>query len=141
MIFFNNGQTMVVASAANHRLFFYTFSNQSEYTMTSKILLNYTLPHGLYRANDSLFDAISWANPSLYAYSSHITVDHCNRRWLTLFNYGIRIYDERGIQQGGWLLGGGYFDTLRLDNYVVILSNLDHSKITRINPQLQCDDN
>ncbi|CAF1553457.1 unnamed protein product, partial [Adineta steineri] len=140
-------------------------TNNTNYTMISTISLNYQTPHGLHRVNDSFFYVVSWDNPSLYAYNynettsnwtetlfvnatinstiygAHMTIDDCNRRWFTMYNYGIKIYDENGINLGNWYLGAGYFDTLLLDNYTVILSNSANSKVIRIDPQLQCDEN
>ncbi|CAF1406599.1 unnamed protein product [Adineta steineri] len=165
MIFLNDGQIMVVASATNQRLFFFSLTNNTNYTMISTISLNYQTPHGLHRVNDSFFYVVSWDNPSLYAYNynettsnwtetlfvnatinstiygAHMTIDDCNRRWFTMYNYGIKIYDENGINLDNWYLGAGYFDTLLLDNYTVILSNTANSKVIRIDPQLQCDEN
>jgi hypothetical protein len=164
MIFLNDGQTMVVASISNSYLFFYSLINNTNYKMTSYIPVKYQRPHGLHRVNDSFFYATSYTNSSVYAYNydeatlnwtetlfinvtinktmhgTHITIDDCNRRWFTIFNYGIAIYDENGINLGNWSLGAEYFDTLILDNYIVILSNSAFSQIIRIDPQLECDD-
>ncbi|CAF0857944.1 unnamed protein product [Adineta steineri] len=164
MIFLNNGQTMVVASASNNRLYFFSLINNTNYTMTSYITLNYIAPHGLLHVNDSYFYATSWTNTSIYAYNynatisnwtqtlfvnayttstsyaAHVLIDDCNRRWFTIQGYGIRIYNENGINLGNWSLGAGYFDTLLLDNYVVLLSNTVNSTSTRIDPQITCDD-
>ncbi|UJR29432.1 hypothetical protein I4U23_010644 [Adineta vaga] len=149
MIFLNSGQTMVVASAGNNLLFFYSLIYDSFYNMTSYISVTYGGPHGLYGINDTSFYAIPWNNPVIFAnttikrtiYGSHITIDDCNRRWITLYNYGIKIYDENGISLGNLISNVPYFDTLILDNYVLIISSLGSSIITRIDPQIQCDSN
>lgn len=165
IIFLNNGQTMIVASADNNRLYYYSLINGTNYDMSIYTTVDYSTPHGLYRLNDSYFYVASWGGDSIYSYSynqltfnwtqtlfvsagtsnsnygSHITIDDCNRRWFTIYNYGIRIYDEYGNNLGNWSFGSGYFDTLILDNYVIILSNNANSKIIRIDPQIVCDAN
>ncbi|UJR17442.1 hypothetical protein I4U23_004337 [Adineta vaga] len=162
IIFVDNGQTMVVASADNNRLYFFSMRNQTNYQMTRYITVNYGIPHGLFRMNDSFFYVASWTVPSIYAYKynettlnwtqtlfatappsthsgSHVLVDDCDRRWFTISGYGIRIYNANGVNIGNWILGSGYFDTLLLDRYVVLLSNPENNKITRIDPQITCD--
>ena len=158
MIFLDNGQTMIVASSANKLLFFFSLINNTNYMMQYTIQLNYTTPHGLYRVNYSFFYVVSWNSNSVYEYhynqttsnwteklfvnaGSHIMIDDCNRRWLTVFGYGIRVYDEYGNNFENWNLGSGYFDSLLLENDVVILSNQAQSTITRLDPQITCDDN
>jgi len=47
--------------------------------------------------------------------------------------------DENENNLGNWNLGEGYFDTVILNNYVVILSNLLNSEIARIDPQITSD--
>ena len=131
--------------------------------MKSYISLDYSTPHGLYRVTDSRFYVVPWNNPMIYEYNlnqttsnwtqtifvnpavntsiygAHVTIDDCDRRWLTLHNYGIKIYDENGNSLGDLTGNGGYFDTLILDNYVLVLSHYGNSIITRIDPQVQCD--
>jgi hypothetical protein len=165
MIFLNDGQTMIVASADNNRIYFYSLINNTNYTMTTYMSVNYQTPHGLYRVNDSFFYVAAWTGNSIYGYNynkatsnwtqtlfvsggntnsnygSHIMIDDCNRRWFTSYGYGIKIYDENGINLANWNLGSGYFDTLLLDNYIVLLSNTANSKIMRIDPQIVCDAN
>ncbi|CAF1076586.1 unnamed protein product [Adineta ricciae] len=162
IIFLNNGSTMVVASADNNCIYYYAVVNDTYYPLINYTTVNYNTPHGLFPLNDSFYYVAAWSIPSIYsykyntqsanwtqslfatapapsAYGAHIFVDDCNRRWFTVYGYGIRIYDANGASLGNWSIGGGYFDALLLDNYVLILSNSANSKLTRIDPQVTCD--
>ncbi|UJR16663.1 hypothetical protein I4U23_003563 [Adineta vaga] len=164
IIFLDNGSKMVVASADNNRIYYFSLINNTNYQMTTYSSVNYGAPHGLFKVNDTYFYVASWSVPSIYGYKyiettsdwtqtlfvsapttltygSHVLIDDCNRRWFTVYDYGLRIYSANGISLGNWSMDKGYFDTLFLDNYVMILSNSANNKIIRIDPQITCDEN
>ena len=59
MIFLKDGQTMIVASADNGRLFFFNRSGISprDYKYMSDLTTSFTTPHGLWYVNDTFFYA------------------------------------------------------------------------------------
>ena len=110
MIFLNDGQTMVVASASNKLLFFFNRSSSStrNYAYMSNLTTSFIEPHGLTAGNDTLFYATSWGWRNVYSFvtsdggvtwsetlfidtqalasnrwGAHVTIDDCQRFWFS----------------------------------------------------------
>ena len=157
---------MIVASADNHLLLFFNRSNTMphDYDFIGLRNVGYKTPHGLVYINDTFFYAISYSNNSVYAYSNagnatewteklvlnasslaptsdgnHLLLDDCDRYWLSLGKYGVRIFNSQGASFGTLQpTNSSIFDTLMLDNYVTYLSDIQSHRIIRIDPQIQC---
>jgi hypothetical protein len=167
IIFLDDGNTMVVTSVFNGYLLFFNRTNTApiNYTFTYYQSVSYSYPHGLWRVNDTLFYATSYSQKRLYSYSSvnssywnetlivdagatvistggasHVVVDECNRRWLSLGSAGVLIYDQDGVLLGTYTLPlmSNSFDVLFLDNYVMYISDYDSNRITRTDPNVFC---
>ena len=166
MIFLNDGQQMIVTAFSSSRLLFF---NRSSLTSHDYDFIGYQNvscqgPHGLFYTNDALFYLTSFINNTVYKYSksenatawietlvldaslvapssdgNHVLVDGCDRYWLSLGYYGIRLFDRQGSPRGSLhASGSGIFDTLMLDNYVMYLSEYLSNRITRIDPTIHC---
>ena len=166
MLFLKGGQTMIVASANNNQLFFFNRSNNSvrDYTYTSEMSVTSVWVHGLAYVNDSFFYSTSWATTSIYSYTTnddgltwnemllvsaqnvsinhwgaHVTVDECQRLWLSTSDVGLLIYNAQGRLLGNFNSSwDGIFDAVFMSNYVLLLSDYSTGKIVRLCPQIQC---
>jgi hypothetical protein len=166
IIFLNSGQTMVVASSSNNRLLFFNRSSavSYNYNLIGSQNVSCVYPHGLTYVNDTFFYLISWGNNNVYSYSNwgnssawtetlalnlwsttgssdgnHVSVDECGRLWVSLGQYGVRIYDSQGVLRGTLKpLGLAVSDTLILPNYVVYMSGYYSNDVLRIDPSIQC---
>ena len=166
IMFLNDGNTLVVASANNARFLFFNRSNNfsTDYNFNYQQLVNYSTPHGLFRVNDTFFYATSWGNNTVRSYSalenstqwnenlfinaapmlpsgsgSHITVDDCGRWWFSLNNHGLRIFDDQGLFLGNMTLTNtSIFDTMITENYIFYLSDGQSHRMIRIDPGIQC---
>ena len=122
IIFLRDGQTMVVASNNNQKLVFFNRSSSSSvnYTYSYQVSTSYVGPHGLWYVNDSFFYVTSWDVNSVYSYATtngvtwnetlfanvnsvgggggatHVTVDECGRKWVSLVTSTMVIYDGNG---------------------------------------------
>ena len=166
IIFLRGGQTMVVASNGNNKLVFFNRSNSSSvnYTFAYEVPTTYSGPHGLWYVNDSFFYATSWDARSVYSHatangvtwnqslfanlnsvmsgygSTHVTVDECGRKWVSLVANKMIIYDDNGTYIGNFVLpSASIFDALFLDNYVMYLSDQSSGgNIIRLDPRITC---
>ena len=165
MIFLDDGQTMVVASAGNNKLVFFNRSNSSSvnYTYSHQVTSTYTGPHGLWYVNDSFFYATSWDANSVHSYATtdsvtwnetlfanvssvvsgaratYMTVDECGRKWLSVGGTTMIIYDDNGTHIGSFdVPSTGIFDALFMDKYVMYLSDQAGKKIIRLDPHITC---
>ena len=76
-------------------------------------------------------------------WGSHVMVDDCERRWLSTSRLtGLLIYNSEGQYLDGTFsihTWNGTFDAMFLDNYVLLLSDLNcRNKITRLDPRIKC---
>ena len=165
MMFLEDGQTMVVASANNHLLFFFNRSSISprNYTHLSNLTTSFSEPHGLTYVNDTFFYATSWALKSIYSFASsdgvtwnetlfvnatsmsgnrwgaHVMIDDCQRRWFAIFDTGLLIYDSQRQLLGTFTPpGNATFDAIFVDGSVMLLSDLKAGKIIRLDTQVRC---
>jgi hypothetical protein len=106
ILFFQEGQIMMIASAGNSHLLFF---NRTDYFSRSyqffyKQRTSFSTPHGLLYINDTFFFATAWGQKAIYSYSfnnntswtetlhinassitsllggSHLMIDECQRR-------------------------------------------------------------
>ena len=165
IIFLGNGQTMVVSSTGNQTIVFFDRSSTSpvNYTYAYHIVTSFPAPHGLRYVNDSFFYATSWNRNSVYLYATidgltwnetlfanvnnvvngataaHVTIDECGRRWVSIFQNTMVIYDSDGAYIGNLTLPfNTIFDALFMDNYVLYLSDYSGGKIVRLDPHITC---
>ena len=166
IMFLNNGETMVATSASNHYLIFFNLTNNvpGNYNFAYKQSVNYTFPHGFWYVNDTYFYVISWGNNTIYSYSAmnnsilwkeelflnpnsfvsssdgnYLTIDECNRYWLSMGAYGILIFDSQGSLLGNTTLVTSYaFYTLVIDNYLIYVSDPVSNQIIRLDLNIQC---
>ena len=166
MIFLKDGQTMIVASADNGRLFFFNRSSISprDYKYMSDLTTSFKTPHGLWYVNDTFFYATSWEWKNVYSFvtfnggstwsetwfanapspsnnrwGAHVMIDDCDRRWLSTSDNGLLAYNSQGQLLGTFSPPfDATFDTMFMDNYVMLLSDLNSGKITRLDPQIEC---
>ena len=79
------------------------------------------------------------ASPVPSAYGNHVTIDGCDRCWLSLGRAGVQILDSHGVLLGSLHpTSSDIFDTLILDNYVVYLSDYSENQIIRPDLNTQC---
>ena len=111
--------------------------------------------------NDTFFYASTWTDSSICTYSyenntwtsavfvnqaastsgSHIAVDECGRVWYIIGSFGLRIFDQFGLEIASWNMSLGtdsLYDLLLLPNYVLLLTRWGHGRIVRYDPQLFC---
>ena len=166
MIFLNDGQTMVVASANNQLLFFFNRSSSSptDYAYMSNLTTSFVAPHGLTVVNDTFFYATSWGLKNIYSFAtsdggvtwketlfidthalasnrwgSHVTIDDCQRFWFSTSDNGLLIYDSQGqLKEVFNSTWDGVFDAIFMGNYVMLLSDRIANKIIRLDPQIEC---
>jgi hypothetical protein len=166
MIFLKDGQVMIVASANNNQLFFFSRSNSSirDYTYTSQMSVASVLVHGLAYVNDTFFYSTSWESTSIYYYTTnddgvtwietllvsaqslsmhhwgaHVTVDECQRLWLATSDIGLLIYGVQGRLLGNFnSTWNAIFDAVFMNNYVLLLADYSTGKIVRLDPQIEC---
>ena len=165
IIFVQDGQTLVLASAGNNRLLFFNCTDNvtRNYAYAYAVLLANSAPHGLWYVNDVFFYATSWAENKIYSYSyngstswteqvfanawpissssggSHVTVDQSGRSWYSLYQYGVAIFDEQGVFLSSFqLIPYGLFDVMFDENYVMYLSDVVGGKIVRLDPHITC---
>ena len=164
IIFLHEGRTMVVAS--KQRITFFNRSNTSnhQYTYEYHQETSYQYPHGLFYVNETFFHVASWDGNAIYSYStvdgrhwkesvfaktpsltandaggSHVMIDKCQRRWLSIVNFGIVIYDDRGNYLGNITrFGTNIFDAVLTNNYILYLSSSKDNNITRLDPKVNC---
>ena len=70
---------------------------------------------------------------------SHVWVDECKRVWFMLTGFGLRIYDEAGIEIGQFAIPAKInFDFLILPNYILFITIRDPARLIRYDPQVSC---
>lgn len=70
---------------------------------------------------------------------SHVTVDECQRSWVSIFNFGLFVYDTQGSLITNFnVLGRGLFDVIFIDNYVMYVSDNLGGGILRFDPGITC---
>jgi hypothetical protein len=70
---------------------------------------------------------------------AHVFMDECDRVWVSLEHYGIKVFNIQGSLLGSLHpMGVCAFDTLILDNYIIYVSSYDSNEILRIDPSIQC---
>ena len=166
MIFLDNGQMMIVVTINNNRLLFFNRSNVGLYSYDFLGFQNVSgsTPHGLQYVNDTFFYLISYDDNTVYAYSNsgnmvtwneqlfrnlssiagspngaHVSMDECDRVWVSLEHYGVKVFNIQGSLLGSIQpMGVCAFDTLILDNYIIYVSSYDSNEILRIDPGIQC---
>ncbi len=166
MIFLDNGQTMVVASAYNRWILFFNRSDSvsKNYSCFYQQNVTYAYPHVFWYVNDTYFYLTSWQNNSIYSYSAinnsrtwkenlfinassiastpsgnHLVVDECDRYWFALGVYGIRIFDKQGVLLGNFtMINSTIFDVIISDDYVVYLSDTELNRVSRMDLKIQC---
>ena len=69
-----------------------------------------------------------------------VAIDSCQRIWLTVYKFGIRIYDTTGhTLLANWSTISTGLDTLLiLDAYEMFFGDYDNNQIQHFNPKLQC---
>ena len=66
-------------------------------------------------------------------------IDDCDRRWLSTSDNGLLAYNPQGQLLGTFSPPfDTTFDTMFMDNYVMLLSDINAGKITRLDPQIEC---
>ena len=166
IIFLNGGRTMVISSSANNSLVFFnrSLSIAPFYTFQFRQPVSYGSPHGLWRVNDSFFYVTSYQNNSVYSYrqnisngiwierfvfqvpkwnnsggATHLTIDECDRFWLSLGNDRIIICDEQGNQLGNFTVANaGIYDLQISKNYLMYFADNLSNRIVRLDPNIQC---
>ena len=166
MMFLNNGQRMVVVSTVSSSLFFFdrTDAVSRNYTFVWSQPVSCVYPHGLFYINDTFFYMISWGNNTVYTYSestygtawtetlvldawsltgssdgNHITLDAYGRYWLSLGQYGIKIFDSAGSIGGAFQpANASIFDAIIVDHGPIYLSDTQSNRIIRIDPDISC---
>lgn len=164
IIFLREGSVMILVSADNNKLIFFnrTGAGKHQYSFTYSLNTDYATPHGLWYGNDTFFQVASWNTKLIYSYSmnnsgqwnmkvfsnsvpssgygSHILVDECERRWLSLYTLPtFMIYDSNGTIMTSITLNNiQAFDMLLTDDYILFISDLANGKIHRIAPNITC---
>jgi hypothetical protein len=71
---------------------------------------------------------------------AQVAIDSCQRIWVTVYKFGIRIYDTTGnTLLANWSNISTGLDTLLiLDTYETFFGDYDNNKILHFNPYLQC---
>ena len=166
VIFLNDGQTMVVSSIQNDSLVFFNRSSiiPPAYTFQFRQSVNCSSPHGLRRVNDSLFYATSYSKNLIYSYrrtngsttwqeqfvfsvpkvnstfgAIHLTIDECNRIWLSLETDTVIIFDQQGNPLGNFtILNAAIYDVYIGENYLMYFSDRKSNRIIRLDPNIQC---
>ena len=161
IIFLNNGQQMIVTAYYSNRLVLFNRSSPTsrDYDYSGYQNVSCQNPHGLFYMHDSSFFVTSWHNNTVYKYTksenatawsetlavtaspavpmdsgNHVTIDDCNRYWLSLGAAGIQILDSHGLLVGSFHpAGSDPFDILILDNYAVYFSEFLGNRIMRLN--------
>lgn len=164
IIFLQEGQTMVLASA--NRITFFNRCNASNnnYTYSHHLSTPYSTAHGLFHVNDTFFHLVFWIECVIYSYSkiddknwtgilfadatskingecggSHVTIDDCGRRWFSVYKFGILIYNDRGDYLGNFTrFSKDVFGAVFIKNYVLYLSDMERNYIRRIDPKITC---
>lgn len=163
MIFINNGDTMIVASATNNFLVFFNRSDitSTAYTFAYRIPFSQQHPHGLWRFNDSFFYVTSYINNTICSYSAesnrswtetlvvnagsiaatgggtHVTVDPDGRLWFSMETGGALIYDKQGVPLGTFNYSSvSIYDILITGKYVIYLSSYLSNQLLRFDPQI-----
>ena len=161
IIFLNGGQQMIVTAYDSNRLVLFNRSSPTsrDYDYIGYQNVSFRGPHGLFYMHDSLFYVTSLPTNTVYKYSksenatawsetlavtaspvvpvdhgNHVTIDDCDRYWLSLGRAGVQILDSHGLLVGSFHpTGSDPFDTLILDNYVVYFSEFFGNRIMRLN--------
>lgn len=93
------------------------------------------------------YDGQSWIVSNLTATQTansetptQVNIDSCGRLWLTVYGFGIRIYDTTGqTLLANWSTGLTTVDTLLVQqNYEIFLGDYDNGKIYHYTTDLQC---
>ena len=160
MIFLNDGQQMIVTGTYSNRLIFFNQSSPTSrnYDYNGHQSVSCQGPHGLFYVSDSLFHVTSSSQRAVYKYSkpangtawsetlavtassvsssdgNHVTIDDCDRYWLSLGGAGLQVLDSHGLLVGSLQpMGLDVFNTLILDNYAVYFSLFSGNRIIRLN--------
>ena len=165
MIFLSDGQQMIVTAAYSNCLVFFNRSSPTSHNYDFIGYQNVSCqgPHGLFFVDDGLFYLISFYNNTVYkyskpgnatgwsetlaatassvsfAYGNHVSIDDCDRYWLSLGALGLQVSDRTGLsidslRPPGWNI----VDTLVHDNHVIYLSDSAANRIIRLDPSIQC---
>lgn len=72
--------------------------------------------------------------------STQVSIDSCGRLWVSVYGFGIRIYDTTGqTLLANLSIGSTTVDTLLImENYEILLGDYDNNKIYRYTTDLQC---
>ena len=165
IMFLNDGQQMIVTATYSNRLVFFNRSSPTSHNYDFIGYQNMSCqgPHGLFYVSDSLFYLTSWSNsivckysnagnatgwsetlsvtasPAPSAYGNHVSIDECDRYWLSLGGAGVQILDSHGVLLGSLHRTGSHiFDTLIIDNYVIYMSDHFGNQIIRLDLNTQC---
>jgi len=93
------------------------------------------------------YDGLSWTVSNLTATQTsnteiptQVAIDSCGRLWITVYGFGIRIYDATGqTLLANWTSLSTSIDTLLvLENYELFLGDYDNNIIQRYATDLQC---
>lgn len=93
------------------------------------------------------YNGISWTvsnltatKPSSSEIMTQVAIDSCERMWVAVYGFGIRIYDKTGqTLLANWSSISTGLDTLLiLDTYETFFGDYDNNKILYFAPNLQC---
>ena len=165
IMFLNDGQQMIVTATYSNRLVVFNRSSPTSHNYEYMGYQNVSCqsPHGLFYVDDALFYVTSFYNSTVYKYSAsengtgwnetlavtpspvasssgnHVTLDGCDRYWLSLGAGGVQVFDRAGLLVNLILpTGSNIFDALVLDNYVIYLSDNGGNRIIRPDPSIPC---
>ncbi|CAF0733055.1 unnamed protein product [Didymodactylos carnosus] len=155
------GNMLTVATTSDKLIIFFSMNPSGNYTRVNYIHTSAASPHGITYVNDTFFYVTFYGGDSVYSYrnnpvssnnwtetsfvnmtggsGTHMVIDDCDRRWVVVFNYGIKIYDAFGIHLADWNITKTVFDLVILNNYVMIISDNGRNQTMRIDPNIQCD--
>ncbi|CAF1169431.1 unnamed protein product [Didymodactylos carnosus] len=67
-----------------------------------------------------------------------IVIDSCGRLWVTIVNYGIRIYDQTGTLIGSWAVSSQLYDIIVTETYDIYLVDKVSNKLSKYDTNVQC---
>jgi hypothetical protein len=164
VVFILNNTWMLVPLQYARVIQFYSvnlITNSYQYNQSVSIINN--IVWSLTKYNDTLVYICFWASaipvqtlsyngpswqvsnltatkPSGSEIITQVAIDSCERMWVTVYGFGIRIYDKTGQNLlANWSTISTGLDTLLiLDNYETFLGDYDNNKIFYFAPNLQC---
>ena len=165
MIFLQDGRVMVLCSSGNDRFLFFNRSSSApiNYHYDHEVITSYSTPHGLWFVNDSFFYATSWNWNTIYSHSttdgrtwneslfangsnfssvgqgSHVMVDDCQRKWLSMYDDAFLTFDNEGHLLGNFTPPWNKaFDAIFTRNYVMFVSDWLSNRLIRLDPHVEC---